>query len=73
MCIRDSVKKKPKTKGNDSLDDYDYGEEDSEEWETEDEEVLEDGFEAVSYTHLDVYKRQVLRHQCPVQQPHHGG
>ena len=33
------------TKGNDSLDDYDYGEEDSEEWETEDEEVLEDGFE----------------------------
>ncbi len=30
---------------NDSLDDYDYGEEDSEEWETEDEEVLEDGFE----------------------------
>ena len=29
----------------DSLDDYDYGEEDSEEWETEDEEVLEDGFE----------------------------
>ena len=28
-----------------SLDDYDYGEEDSEEWETEDEEVLEDGFE----------------------------
>ena len=39
------VKNKPKTKGNDSLDDYDYGEEDSEEWETEDEEVLEDGFE----------------------------
>ena len=39
MCIRD------RTKGNDSLDDYDYGEEDSEEWETEDEEVLEDGFE----------------------------
>ena len=36
------VKNKPKTKGNDSLDDYDYGE------------------EAVSYTHLDVYKRQVL-------------
>ena len=32
------VKNKPKTKGNDSLDDYDYGEEDSEEWETEDEE-----------------------------------
>ena len=32
------VKNKPKTKGNDSLDDYDYG--------------------AVSYTHLDVYKRQ---------------
>ena len=28
------VKNKPKTKGNDSLDDYDYGEE----WETEDEE-----------------------------------
>ena len=26
------------SKGNDSLDDYDYGEEDSEEWETEDEE-----------------------------------
>ena len=39
------VKNKPKTKGNDSLDDYDYGEEDSEEWETEDEEVLEEGFE----------------------------
>ena len=39
------VKNKPKTKGNDSLNDYDYGEEDSEEWETEDEEVLEDGFE----------------------------
>ena len=39
------VKNKPKTKGNDSLVDYDYGEEDSEEWETEDEEVLEDGFE----------------------------
>ena len=35
------VKNKPKTKGNDSLDDYDYGEEDSEEWETEDEEVLD--------------------------------
>ena len=32
------MKNKPKTKGNDSLDDYDYGEEDSEEWETEDEE-----------------------------------
>ena len=32
------VKNKPKTKGNDSLDDYDYGEEDSEEWETENEE-----------------------------------
>ena len=32
------VKNKSKTKGNDSLDDYDYGEEDSEEWETEDEE-----------------------------------
>ena len=32
------VKNKPKTKGNGSLDDYDYGEEDSEEWETEDEE-----------------------------------
>ena len=32
------IKNKPKTKGNDSLDDYDYGEEDSEEWETEDEE-----------------------------------
>ena len=32
------VKNKAKTKGNDSLDDYDYGEEDSEEWETEDEE-----------------------------------
>ena len=32
------VKNKPKTKGNDSLDDYDYGEEDSEEWDTEDEE-----------------------------------
>ena len=31
------VKNKPKTKGNDSLDDYDYGEEDSEEWETENE------------------------------------
>ena len=31
------VKNKPKTKGNDSLDDYDYGEEDSEEWETEEE------------------------------------
>ena len=28
------IKNKPKTKGNDSLDDYDYGEE----WETEDEE-----------------------------------
>ena len=42
------VKNKPKTKGNDSLDDYDYGEEDSEEWETEDEEVLEDGFLRVS-------------------------
>lgn len=26
------IKNKPKTKGNDSLDDYDYGEEDSEEW-----------------------------------------
>ena len=26
------MKNKPKTKGNDSLDDYDYGEEDSEEW-----------------------------------------
>ena len=52
------VKNKPKTKGNDSLDDYDYGEEDSEEWETEDEEVLEDGFEGsdpVSYTHLAVF------------------
>ena len=36
------VKNKPKAKGNDSLDDYDYGEEDSEEWETEDEEVLEE-------------------------------
>ncbi len=35
------VKNKPKTKGNDSLDDYDYGEEDSEEWETEDEESEE--------------------------------
>ena len=32
------VKNKPKTKGNDSLDDYDYGEADSEEWETENEE-----------------------------------
>ena len=32
------IKNKPKAKGNDSLDDYDYGEEDSEEWETEDEE-----------------------------------
>ena len=32
------VKNKPKIKGNDSLNDYDYGEEDSEEWETEDEE-----------------------------------
>ena len=31
------VKNKPKTKGNDSLDAYDYGEEDSEEWETEEE------------------------------------
>ena len=39
------VKNKPKTKGNDSLDDYDYGEEDSEEWDTADEDVLEDGFE----------------------------
>ena len=37
------VKNKPKTKGNDSLDDYDYGEEDSEEWETEDEESDEPG------------------------------
>ena len=50
------------------MDDYDYGEEDSEEWETEDEESDEpdaDGgsTEAVSYTHLDVYKRQVLRRQ----------
>ena len=36
------VKNKPKTKKcNDSLDDYDYGEEDSEEWETEDEESEE--------------------------------
>lgn len=35
------VKNKPKTKGNDSLDDYDYGEEDSEEWETEGEESEE--------------------------------
>ena len=34
-------KNKPKTKGYDSLDDYDYGEEDSEEWETEDEESEE--------------------------------
>ena len=34
-------KNKPKTKGNDSLDDYDYGEEDSEEWENEDEELDE--------------------------------
>ena len=34
-------KHKPKTKGNDSLDDYDYGEEDSEEWETENEELDE--------------------------------
>ena len=32
------MKNKPKTKDNDSLDDYDYGEEDSEEWETENEE-----------------------------------
>ena len=31
------IKNKPKTKGNDSLDAYDYGEEDSEEWETEEE------------------------------------
>ena len=45
ICYLKLVKNKPKTKGNDSLDDYDYGEEDSEEWETEDEEVLEDGFE----------------------------
>ena len=47
-AIRDAIKVgglqipsmlfKPKSKGNDSLDDYDYGEEDSEEWETEDEE-----------------------------------
>ena len=35
------MKNKPKTKGNDSLDDYDYGEDDSEEWETEDEELDE--------------------------------
>ena len=34
------IKNKPKTKGNDSLDDYDYGEEDSEEWETEDERMM---------------------------------
>ena len=45
LIIRQDFIFKPKTKGNDSLDDYDYGEEDSEEWETEDEEVLEDGFE----------------------------
>ena len=41
------VKNKPKTKGNDSLDDYDYGEEDSEEWETEDEEVLDTDVEDI--------------------------
>ena len=35
-----------KTKGNDSLDDYDYGEEDSEEWDTEDEEALDTDTEA---------------------------
>ncbi len=38
ICLLKLVKNKPKTKGNDSLDDYDYGEEDSEEWETEIEE-----------------------------------
>ena len=27
----------------------------------------------VSYTHLDVYKRQVLRFECTVQQHDHGG
>ena len=41
------VKHKPKTKGNDSLDDYDYGEEDSEEWETEDEEFLDTDVEDI--------------------------
>ena len=41
------IKNKPKTKGNDSLDDYDYGEEDSEEWETEDEEVLDTDVEDI--------------------------
>jgi hypothetical protein len=41
------VKNKPKTKGNDSLDDYDYGEEDSEEWETEDEEFLDTDVEDI--------------------------
>ena len=41
------VNNKPKTKGNDSLDDYDYGEEDSEEWETEDEEVLDTDVEDI--------------------------
>ena len=45
MYKRQLVKNKAKTKGNDSLDDYDDGEEDSEEWETQDEDVLEDGFE----------------------------
>ena len=56
------VKNKPKTKGNDSLDDYDYGEEDSEEWETEDEESDEPDADGGSTEEddEDVYKRQTV-------------
>ena len=35
------------SKGKSILDDYDYGEEDSEEWETEDEEVLDTDVEDI--------------------------
>ena len=89
------VKNKPKTKGNDSLDDYDYGEEDSEEdvykrqadslpvlvnlvanampfrkgiaITCDPQTVINDkkvtdhhAVIPVSYTHLDVYKRQKM-------------
>ena len=61
------VKNKPKTKGNDSLDDYDYGEEDSEEWETEDEEsgemcIRDRLFLILSHYHLPMFRqdRQII-------------